>query len=1057
MTPLRQTTEHRPTEHPPTQHPPAQHPELPCGIGEWDKLLYGNHRFVVEVPPTPESDAPAFRVVLPWRRQDPQPDAVDIIVVSGSSGRRVRNVLIQECTRESGELVFEALGGPGSYFVYYLPYAMLGAAHYPQARYLPRRPTAAPGWAAAVGQSPWHEDTPQLPEATVLRYEAESERDSFAPMNFTATERELQELYARHDGEAFLLFPEDRLNPVSMRDRLPAHWAINGPAGSFRATAEPGEDYVVQLGLHAMQDLAEVTVRVDGPDGGRCLNTEGTDRLGRPLAKRLSVAAGSVQALYVVLPVPRHAAGSTSTAAITVAAEGADAAQGVDPKTVTVTLDVLPLETADPDILAGGFGDPRYLRRLAWLDSTLAQDHGLVAPFTAITLDAGNRTLGILGRTLRLTPSGLPEQLSSTFTPAMTGTDGPAVELFAAAMELAVTAAPHRGWDFTPLDFTVHGPGKVSWSSRWRSIGTGLTLELRGELEADGACSFTVRLRNGDGLPLMLDDVGLAAEFVETAVPLAMGLGVPGGRRPDTLDWSWDVAGRNQDALWLGGVNAGVQLSWRDAGYERPLNTNFYREKPLREPVSWANRVDGEVRGGVSLRPGSRAGTASGSSTVSGSNTVRLTAFSGARTLAPGDSLDFDFRLLFTPFKPIDPGKHFSRRYFHAPADPREIAECGATVINVHHATAPAPYINDPLLSAGTLAGYVREAHAQGLRAKVYNTVRELTFHSPELLPLMSLGHEVFSDGPGQGHPWLQEHVGGEHVGGGYVSAWFAPDVEDIAVVTTGESRWENFYVRSLAELAKATDVDGIYLDDIAYDRHTMLRVRKVLERHCPAPGPEIDLHSANQFTAKDGYASSANLYMEHLPYVDRLWFGEYFDYDDTSPDYWLVELSGIPFGHMGEMLEDGGNPWRGMVFGMTGRAPAVDNRSLWQFWQDHGLERKQMTGFWDPGAPVRTSHPGVLATTWSGDGGMVVALASWAEETVDVTLQFSGAQFREAREFGGARESGRTHDGGPAGAVRLVAPAIAGFQAAAEYAPGQTIRIAPRRGLLLTIGDAHD
>ncbi len=1043
MTPLRQTAQ-QPAR---TGHHTG-HPELPCGVGDWDKLLYGNHRFVVDVPSgAPQQCVPAqegaaaFGVVLPWRRQDPDPAAVDIIVVSAGSGRRVRNVLVLSATRESCELAFEAIDGPGSYFVYYLPYAMLGAAHYPQARYLPRRPTAAPRWAAAVGQSAWDPGIRGLPEATVLRYEAASERDSFAPMNFTATEAELQALYARHGGEAFLLFPEDRLNPVSMRERLPAHWAINGPAGTFRATAQPGEDYVVQLGLHAVEGLDGVTVRVDGPAGARCLNTGGTDRLGRPLAKRLSVAAGSVQALYVVLPVPREAAGSTITAAITVAAQGAG------PKSVAVILDVLPLEAADPGILAGGFGDPRYLRRLAWLDSTLAQDHGLVAPFTGIALDAGTRTLGILGRTLRLAPSGLPEQLSSTFTPAMTGTDGPAVELLATAMRLDVTAAQHRGWESAPTDFTVHGPGKVSWTSRWHSIGTGLAVDLHGELEADGACSFALRLRNGDSRSVMLDDVGLAAGFVEAAVPLAMGLGVPGGRRPDALDWRWDVAARNQDALWLGGVNAGVQLSWRDPGYERPLNTNFYREKPLREPLSWANRVDGQVRGGVRLETESNPGT--------GSNTgaVQLTAFSGARTLAPGDSLDFDFRLLLTPFKPIEPGTHLSRRYFHAPGEPREVAESGATVVTIHHATAPAPYINDPLLSADSLAGYVNGAHARGLRAKVYNTVRELTFHSPELLPLMSLGHEVFSDGPGEGHPWLQEHAGS-----GYVSAWFAPDVDDIAVVTTGESRWENFYVRSLAELAKTTGVDGIYLDDIAYDRHTMLRVRKVLERHSPAQGPvtnsvvtnrpaqgpEIDLHSANQFTAKDGFASSANLYMEQLPYVDRLWFGEYFDYENTSPEYWLVELSGIPFGLMGEMLEGGGNPWRGMVFGMTGRAPAVDNRPLWQFWQDYGLERARMAGFWDPGAPVRTSHPGVLATSWSGDDGMVVALASWAEETVDVTLEFGG-----------------THDGGtvpfPLQALPLYAPAIAGFQTAAGYAPGQAIRIDPRRGLLLTIGYPHD
>ena len=98
-----------------------------------------------------------------------------------------------------------------------------------------------------------------------------------------------------------------------------------------------------------------------------------------------------------------------------------------------------------------------------------------------------------------------------------------------------------------------------------------------------------------------------------------------------------------------------------------------------------------------------------------------------------------------------------------------------------------------------------------------------------------------------------------------------------------------------------------------------MKRVRKVLDRN--RPGALIDLHSANQFNVRDGFANSANLYLEHFPFLNRLWFGEYFDYN-SAPDFWLVEVSGLPFGLMGEMLQDNGNPWRGMVFGMTGGFP---------------------------------------------------------------------------------------------------------------------------------------
>ncbi|MGR0158682.1 glycoside hydrolase domain-containing protein [Paenarthrobacter nitroguajacolicus] len=1021
---------------PPTPTPnitTTGHPEVECGVGNWDKLLYGNHRFVVEVVDVMEvgkggsgagaaaahGAGHAHRVVLPWRRQDQDPASVDVVVVSERTGSRVRNVILEAATRESGSIVFEAIDGHGIYFVYYLPYAMLGKPHYPQAEYLPRRPSAEPGWAAGVVPSPWWQAADadrrdnELPQATVLRYEAASERDSFAPMNFTAREDEVEELRTRHAGAAFLLFPEDRLNPVSMQGNLPAHWVINGPQRSFHASAEPGEDYVVQLGLYALEDLHGVTVEVTSPAAGHCINTDGVDRLGKPWSATIAVPAGRVQALYVILSIPPERAGTTLEALLRVTAAGQTAQE------VEVRLDVAAESDSDPAIAAGGHGDPRFLRRLAWLDSRVAQDAELVSPFTAITLDQSSRTLGILGRSLRLAESGLPAQVTSTFTAAVTATDGPAVELLSGPMRLEIGDVH---WSYPPLAFTMEGPARISWRSTWTGGKNGnatVSMELKGVLDADGTVTYSLQLSSG--VTVDVNDVGLQLEFHEAAVPLAMGLGVPGGRRPVSLDWTWDVAAKNQDALWLGSVNVGMQVALRDGSYERPLNTNFYREKPLVEPVSWANRqgagCESAVRGGITLR------TSGG--------TVTLNAFSGARTLVANEPLDFNFRLLLTPFKPIEPGKHLAKRYFHQPADPADISAAGATVVNVHHATAPAPYINDPLLTGDSLRTYIDKCHRHGLKAKVYNTVRELTFHSPELLPLLQLNHEIFSDGPGKGHIWLQEHAGN-----GYVSAWFAPNVEDIAVVTTGESRWENFYVRSLQELASGEDgIDGIYLDDIAYDRHAMLRVRKVLERACQArgvDGPEIDLHSANQFTAHDGYASSANLYMEQLPYVDRLWLGEYFDYHTTDPDYWLVEMSGIPFGLMGEMLEGGGNPWRGMVFGMTGRAPAVDNRPLWEFWAETGLEHAQMQGFWDPQSPVRSSHPDVLATTWLTERGMVVALASWAEHTEQVRLIFDDVD---------------------AATRRLNVPAILGFQTGASYAPGDPISLDPQRGLLLTIG----
>ena len=49
----------------------------------------------------------------------------------------------------------------------------------------------------------------------------------------------------------------------------------------------------------------------------------------------------------------------------------------------------------------------------------------------------------------------------------------------------------------------------------------------------------------------------------------------------------------------------------------------------------------------------------------------------------------------------------------------------------------------------------------------------------------------------------------------------------------------------------------------------------------------------------------------------------------------------------MGEMLQDGGNPWRGMIYGMTSRLPwAGDPTHIWKVWDDFGIQGSRMIGY---------------------------------------------------------------------------------------------------------------
>ena len=596
-----------------------------------------------------------------------------------------------------------------------------------------------------------------------------------------------------------------------------------------------------------------------------------------------------------------------------------------------------------------------------------------------------------------------------------------AVDVLASPIALRVVDGEGRELEWTPSltgpRLSRRGPGAVVWESD--NCNGDFLMRLEARMEFDGFVDYRVAVTARRDVAV--SDIRLEVPWNEACATYMMGLGFKGGARPASFDWTWDPK-KNQDALWLGAVHAGMQVALRAENYARPLNTNFYLSKPLNMPPSWANGG----RGTVTVR--TETGGADGRRT----RAVVVRAASGARAVRAGETLHFDFTLLITPFKPIDPPAHFRERYFHAFEPLEKVEAAGANVVNVHHANAVNPYINYPFLRVPEMKAYIDDAHRRGFKVKIYDTVRELSNRAPELFALRSLGHEIFSTGPGGGYSWLQEHLGGD-----YIAAWFVPELKDAAVINSGMSRWHNYYIEGLDWVARNVGIDGLYLDDVAFDRTTMKRVRKVLDRN--RDGALIDLHSANQYNVRDGFASSANLYLEHFPYLNRLWFGEYFDYNGSGADYWLVETSGIPFGLMGEMLQDGGNPWRGLVFGMTARLPwAGDPRPLWKVWDEFGIAESEMVGWWVETNPVKTGNPNVLATSFirrgKGGNGTMIALASWAKEPVDVA---SGHRLEEARP---RSEESRA----PRPGHRQV-PGRGGIQTGRSYPRRARQRLAPR------------
>ncbi len=972
------------------------------GVARWNPDSFGNHRIVVTVT----ESAPAVRAHVTWRRRDRHPEARRILVYPANAPERVRNVRIIGASQLAGDIAFQPTAGAGEYWVYDMPYEGTVKSNYPEITYPAPDSTPSSAWLAAnhltdtdISAGRWH----ALPLATVVRFEAADSMDLFYPMEEIASPEEVADLRVSAKGAPFVVFPEDRLHAIRMRHQLPHRWAEAGPNHRVTATALRGEFLAFQLGVWALDSLEHVTVTFSdlaGPNGARIgrgqfssFNTHGVNWRGAAYDRDVAVAAGDVQPLWCGVLVPDSAVAGEYHGNVTVTAAGHQV-------TLPIRLTVTPVLIADH-----GDDEPWRLSRLRWLDSRLALDTGLVKPYSAVSVH-GNR-IEILGRRITLAPTGLPRQIESFFGSAMTEIGNEARPMLAAPIALTVSGADSAplAWKSTGVRMLRELPGAAVWQAT--SEAGDLAMHLQAELDFDGAIEYEIGLVARREISVA--DVSLDIPFRSDVARFLMGMNQKGGRAPDRYDWEWNVK-RNQDAAWLGDVNAGLQFTLKDNHYIRPLNTNFYQLRPLVMPESWDNKGQGRCHF-------ARTGTQ-----------YRVRCTSGPRTFSPGDTVRFDLRLLVTPFHAINPSAHLSTRFFHAYEAIDTVKAAGANVINVHHATDINPYINYPFLRPDAMKAYIDSAHAAGMRVKIYYTVRELTNRAPELWALRSLGTDVLAGGPGGGHSWLQEHVVEN-----YIPGWVVPERRDVALVTSGISRWHNHYVEGLDWLAKHVGIDGLYLDDVAFDRITMQRIRRVLERN--RPDPLIDLHSANQYNPNDGFASSANLYLEHFPYIDRLWFGEYFDYD-SPPDYWLVEMSGIPFGLMGEMLQDGGNPWRGMLFGMTARLPwAGDPRPLWKAWDAFGISDSRMYGWWMTNPPVSTGRDDVLATAYVRNGKALIAVASWAKDTVSVTLKLDWKRL-----------------GVPEARATLTAHAIDKFQAAAVFKPGDAIPVAPGEGWVLEL-----
>ncbi|MFA6482325.1 MAG: glycoside hydrolase domain-containing protein [Bacteroidales bacterium] len=947
---------------------------------------FGSQRAVLEV----SQPAIAVEVDLLWRRHDKNPEERQLLVVEASSGDTIINILREEVNAEHCHFFFGPVLKPGSYYVYYLPFAVVEGWGYFGKNYLKQEPRASQAW---LDQNP----VKKAAKAKVLRIECRTSFDSFYPMEVTPTKHE-KEAFLKKFSDPVLIFTESRDYPIRMKDEIPLKWIRSGPSSLFQGEALQNEYFAFQVGLFASaHDIAELEINpgrltLSGKSDGNeilmtCFNTQGVDPYGTSVVKKLNIPVSAVQALWFGADVPEQINPGVYIGQITLKAKNHPEQK------INVILTV-----KDGIIADRGDSEPWRHSRLRWLNSVAGSDGNPVPPYPGIRKTA-DHTFEVAGHIISLAKSGLPQLIRHKEATLLAGP----VSLVIETPEGTI-----------PNPFAIEGTklteGRYSQSAVNRQ--GNLQVNYHCQMDYDGYLKLTVTIRNLSlDKPQPVRDIRLLIPMATEKARYMMGMGLPGGLIPPVLESKWKGP---FDSFWIGDYDIGIWCELRGSSYCGPL-LNLYHPDP---PDSWNN----QGKGGFSISRDT--------------NQVTARVYSGARAINPGDSILFEWAMLITPVKELNTASQFTDRYYHRgdkPAPGKADFDAGVKIINVHHANEYNPYINYPFIATREMKSFIDSIHAMGKKVKIYYTVRELTNHVAEIWALRSLGFEILDNGRGGGYPWLREHFVS-----GYTPQWYQhfPDgrVDASVLSSPGDSRWLNYYIEGLAWLVKNMDIDGLYLDDVTFDRRILQRMRRVMAQ--AKPGCLIDLHSNTGFSI-----GPANQYAGFFPYVDKLWFGESFQYDKMSPENWLVEVSGIPFGLMGDMLQGGGNRWLGMLFGMTVRYPwtsegvLCDPLPVWKIWDQFRIQDSKMVGFWDNKCPVSTDHPEVKVTVYSKKDKILLSIGNFTDQTQSVKLRIDWSAL------------GLNPD-----QCRMFAPEIENFQISNTLDPNDQILVEARKGFLLYI-----
>lgn len=723
------------------------------------------------------------------------------------------------------------------------------------------------------------------------------------------------------------------------------------------------ENEVFVFQLAAVCECDDVITGIDysGNVEISCINTDVSDKHGNKFHQNIVLKKNRFQPLFFIVTADKRGK-REELCSITIHTEKE-----------SISFDIL-LHIVSSPVENNGYNDLWRLSRIKWLNSDMCLDDSVVKPY--IPPRADHDELKILGRSVMLSDNGMIHQIHSYFNEA-----------------IEVESSVQKQLFYKPVQFLIGDTELVSGTAdmavynnrienKTNSENDDYLAEVSSVLRYEGVMEYCVKITPKHDFTV--DNTSLDFYINKDCSSLMHGLGHRASKA-ENLDFKWDND-KQQDCIFIGCVHCSMRVKFKAENYTRPLVNIFYKNLPLTVP---AETWDNNGKGGIQVR--------------SEEDYVKLSAFTGRFDFKKDEARSFLFEIHIMPLKPIDYKKAFSVRYCHNNQLKDEIKEIdtaeknGLNYVTFHQGNRIMPFINYPFYEVDRLKNAVNYAKKKGIGIKLYYTEREHSNHMAETFVYKALGDEIILRKKGVSHSWQKEKPQWliDNFGEDIIPGWFVKykhgkykNDHDISFVVRPDTRLDNYYVEGLNWLVDNIGIKGIYIDDTSLDRTTLERAKKVLSK----TDGLIDMHMWNHEEPRAGDVSCMNLYTEILPFLDSVWLGEGFFYKKYSPEYMLAEVSGIPYGVTGQMLEGGGDFYIGMLYAMNnrygwGHTNAVQ---MYKIWDDFGIESSQMLGYWHSKNPVKASSSNVLATVYLKSSCALVCLYNFANKTQSFTLDIN-------------------------------------------------------------------